>query len=467
MTINPLARLARRLRRAAPAGNVPTMPGLPYLGVTHRFFTDPLRLYSDALKLGDIVELPMRRGGVLTINHPALVRHVLVDAAHKYRKSDLLGTLRIVTGDGIIVSEGERWRRQRSRVQPAFAGDRMAGFARTTTQAIAAHVAKLDRHPDGATIDALDAVIHMSIDVLLRSLFASQIEVDHAALTGAVKVAMREVILQAVIPATARIPRPGRRRFAAAMIEIGSLIDRLLAEHRARRPDLTGDLAGDLIDMLLAGRDAETGAAMPETDLRNELITLFIAGHDTVASALAWSIYLLSCYPAVARQLEDEVDRVVGQRPLAVDDVPKLAFTKCVFQETLRLYPQPPVLLRKAIEDDVLGGVAIPAGAELRLNVYAIQRDPRFCRDPEVFDPGRFSDERRHERPTTAYLPFGLGARACVGARFATLEGTVALAALAQRFHFEPVAGHEVHADLVAALQPRGGLPIIVRKRQR
>jgi cytochrome P450 len=456
--------------RHEPAGDRPdrlargrtTLRGLPLIGVTHRFFTDPLGLYSEASRLGDVVELRMIRGRFVTINHPALVRRVLVDNAGNYRKSDILTTLRIVTGDGIVVSEGERWRRQRSLIQPAFGHDRTAVFARTAAAAVTAHVERLAARPDGTAIDALDETIHMSIDMLLHSLFGSALEVDHAALAGAVKVAMREVILRALVPISARLPRPGRRRFKAAMAVIGGLIDRLLAEHRgAPRGALR-----DLIDMLLASRDATTGAAMSEADLRDELITLFIAGHDTVASALAWSIHLLSLHPRVADQVEQEIDRVVGDRPLAIEDVPRLAFAKCVFQETLRLYPQPPVLLRKAIGKDVLGGVTIEPGTELCLNTYAIQRDPRFVRDPDAFDPGRFSDERRPDRPTTAHLPFGLGARACVGVRFATLEGTVALAALAQRFRFAPVPGHEVRADLVAALQPRGGLPIILRKRR-
>jgi cytochrome P450 len=241
-----------------------------------------------------------------------------------------------------------------------------------------------------------------------------------------------------------------------------AMIERIQAERRLGRDRSAGSC--DVIGLWLERADSLHSPMTPQ-EIRDELMTLFISGHETTASVLSWAWYLLWRNPEVRREMQDEVERVLGGRTMISEDVPKLSFTKMVVQEVTRLYPQPPVLNREAIADDVLAGYRIPAKAGVMISTHAIHRNPRYWRTPEAFDTRRFSEERKQERVPAAYFPFGVGPRSCLGARLATLEATIVLAMLAQRFDLDGAPGYEPRAELLGAVQPRGGLPMTIRKR--
>jgi cytochrome P450 len=416
---------------------------------------------------GDVVRLRLGPATLYLVAHPAGVQHVLQDRQTNYRKYDrLLDAIRPVAGNGLFSSEGDLWRRQRRLMQPAFHRQRLANLGATMV-AVTVRMAE-ERWPamlspsPASVLDISEEMMRLTLEIVARSLFGADVR-DAVATIGR---AMREALagtdrrLNALLPVPAWWPSQANRRYRAAITTLETVVARLIA---ARRRDAAE--RDDLLGLLLAARDADTGEPMDDPQLRDEVMTIFLAGHETTAVALTWALYYLASHPDVMRRLRQELSAVLGERWPTVDDLPRLPFTLQVIHEALRLDPPAWALPRVPAQNDVVAGYRIPAGAVVMVSQYVTHRHPAFWPDPERFDPERFSPAQVAQRPRYAYFPFGGGPRLCIGQSFALLEMHLVLATLLARYDFDLVEGHQVVADTDFTLRPRGGLPMVVRPR--
>jgi cytochrome P450 len=304
-------------------------------------------------------------------------------------------------------------------------------------------------------------MMHVTLDVVGSTFFGADLGAPRGAqeLVDAVLAALDVVVARARSPLPDRLA-PGSRRLARSLATIDGTVARVVRLRRERGP---GGGDPDLLDLLLAATDDE--GAMDDAQLRDELVTALVAGHETVASALTWTWHLLSRDPGAARRLREEADAVLGQREVpAHGDLPALVRTRALLEESLRLYPPAWVVTRRTLADEVLGGYDVPAGSLVIVSPWVVHRHPGAFADAERFDPGRFLPERRAEVPRGAYLPFGAGPRLCIGREAALVEGTLLLAALARAWDLEAVRTR-VPVDALVTLRPRGGLPLRLRRR--
>jgi cytochrome P450 len=266
---------------------------------------------------------------------------------------------------------------------------------------------------------------------------------------------------QAPIRLGEKLPTARNRRFDAGVAAINAFVYRLIEARRA-----AGDPGDDLLGMLLTAQDEETGERMTDEQLRDELVTMFLAGHETTAIALSWSILLLSLNPAARRKLQDEVDTVLAGRVPGPEDYSSLPYTAAVIQEAMRLYPPLPITIRQALNDDVLDGYPVKAGSSIFVNFYALHHNPDVWDNPEGFEPERFMPGRDGGRHRYAYAPFGGGPRQCIGNNFALMEGVLALAMMSQKYEFNLCPGTDIRPHMPGTLRPRGGVPVMVKRRE-
>ena len=407
---------------------------------------------------------------------PAHVEHVFIAANHKYRKSVHYRLLAAVTGEGLLTNEGEAWARQRKLVQPALAKRQLGELAPHMTAATTEFLARLEERSDGDTLEVAAAMSELTLDVVGRALFGATLVDAAPRLRPAVVVGLNTAVAGAQFQQLLAIPgwlidRIGRLIFRLPVLPppLGRVrnamrtIDRVVHEvidARAGNPDPGNDLLG----LLLAARD-EQGQPMSRTQVRDEVVTLMLAGHETTANGLAWMWYLLARHPGARERLYAEVDDLIDGRTPAASDVDRLVWTAACFQEAMRLYPPAWVLEREAVVDDELDGWRIPKRSTVIFPVFLIHRDPRWWPNANVFDPSRFLGERAAQSHRGAYLPFGAGRRACVGANFALMEATLIAAMLTQRFTLDLVDGAPVEPEATVTLRPRYGLPMTVRLR--
>jgi cytochrome P450 len=362
----------------------------------------------------------------------------------------------LILGNGLFTSDGDFWRRQRRLAQPAFHRRRVAAFGDLMTDAT---LAMLERwRPSMAQRQPLDVAtefMHLTLEVATRALFSTSVERDVDAIGHAITTLLNEVTFRFTFPfyPPLKVPTPRNRRFLAARATLDDVIYGIIAERR-RRP---GE-HDDLLALLMEARDEETGEGMSDKQLRDEVITLFVAGHETTANALTWASYLLSTHVAVARKLYAEVDEGLQGRIPTAADLPNLPYTRMVVDETLRLYPPAWITNRRAIQADTICGYRIPADAIVSISPYVTHRDPTLWDNPESFDPERFAPECAAVRPHYAYFPFGGGPRQCIGKGFALMEATLVLALLAQHYELHLVPGRRVETVAMATLRPRYGM---------
>ena len=387
------------------------------------------------------------------LNRPDLIEHVLVTNAGNYVKSHLMQRmLRPLVGNGLLTSEGDFWRRQRRIAAPAFHHKRIAGFVATMATTAAAWV---DRWRDGAPFDLSEAMMGTTLEIIARTMFSADVSgAVHAVrnLSGAVMDNAKPGFLD-MFGFPEFLPRPVPRAYRAAVAELDTIIEGFVAPRRADGQD-----RGDLLSMLLAARDPETGEGMTPTQLRDEVVTIFVAGHETTSNAMAWTGYLLAQHPEVAARVEAEVDAVLGGRPPTHDQLAALRYCRMVIEEAMRLYPPAHTISRTAVGPDRIGGVDIPAGAVITISPHATHRNPTLWPDPERFDPERFAPERGAGRHRFAYLPFGGGPRICIGNGFAMAEALVILATVAQRWRLALEAGRPVEPVALITLRPATGI---------
>jgi cytochrome P450 len=394
------------------------------------------------------------------INKPEYIEHVLLTNQGNYPKSHFVQRMvGPIFGQGLLLSNGELWRRQRRIASPAFHNRRIAEFAdvmRSSAEAALARWSGLTGPFDvGAELMAL------TLDIIARTMFSTDVSGKVEEVRQLVEdiVALRPSILDVLDPPE-WFPRRRPTGFRKATKAFDDLVSRILTERRASDVD-----RHDLMSLLLAARDPHTGEGMSDRLLRNEILTIFLTGHETTANALTWTLALLSKHPKVEERLLEELDLVLGGRMPTYADLAKLNWTRMVLEEAIRLYPPVPTLLRTAIGEDRIGGVRIPAGSDVAISMYVTHRNPKLWPEPERFDPERFSTSAiaRHHR--FAHLPFGSGPRVCIGLTFALAEAQIILAAIVQRYQVRLAPGFEVVPSGLWTLRPKNGLWVTVERR--
>ena len=432
------------------------------VGVLPEFRKDPAGfLEKMARGYGDIVYIPLGRQHIYCVSHPEAVRDVLVTHQNKFKKSRMLERARVLLGDGLLTSEGGHHSRQRRLVQPAFHRDRLAGYGAVMVDRAAL---VRDQWQSGQSFDVLQEMMRLTLAIVAQTLFSTEVdsEADEIGTALTEVFSLFEIILMPFSEILEKLPLPAVRRFKRARKRLDETIYRLIAERRASGVD-----AGDLLSMLLMARieeDEEGSGGMSDEQVRDEALTLFLAGHETTADALTWAWYLLSQNPEAEAAFHAELDRVLAGRLPSFDDLPQLRYTEAVFAEALRLYPPAWGIGRRALEDYQVGDFAIPARSVVLLSPYVVHRDPRWFPEPLAFRPERWLAEDS-ARPKFAYFPFGGGARVCIGERFAWMEGTLLLAVIGQRWRLRLEAGHRVETHARITLRPKFGLRMIAERR--
>ncbi|WP_143448358.1 cytochrome P450 [Kineosporia sp. A_224] len=426
---------------------------------------DPLTFLEGLVaRYGDLVAFPMPRGQVLLMNTPDGARRVLVDNARAYGKATVqYGALSLVTGAGLLTTDGEVWRRHRRVAQPAFHPRSLESVAQAAGTAAQRMRAEWDAAGPGGVVDADGAAMRAMLEVVGRTLFAADLRPVGERVVGAVDAALHAVVRTASSPLPGWLPTPRRRRLRRAVATLDAVCADLVAQRRACG---VGPEDGDVLALLLAAVDAgEAGAdgGLAPREVRDEILTLVIAGHETVASSLTWTLDLLASSPDVQARLHTELDAVLAGRAPGWDDVPHLPYTRAVVDEALRLYPPAWVITRRALADDVVSGVAIPAGTLVVLSPWLLHRRPQSWPDPRRFDPGRFLGDAPPSRGPARgdYVPFGAGPRLCIGRDMAVVESVLVLAGLLRdRTVTRPAGVAPPSVDALVTLRPRGGLPL-------
>lgn len=446
---------------AAPPLPMPSLGGLPLVGVLPELQKDPLGVMErGTLNYGPMVRMPLPLGvEAFLISEPQLVEHVLVTNSRNYVKQTRgYEMLRKVLGNGLVTSEGDFWKRQRRIAQPAFHRERLFAFGETMTKAATDMV---DGWKPGQTFDVADAFMRVTLRLVGETLLSSDVTSAASEVGQAITVALEHLIHRTLHPFSFPewVPTPTNLAFKKALHQLDSVVMGMIATRRAGKGP-----TNDLLAMLMEARDPETGEGMSDEQLRDEVMTIFLAGHETTANALAWTVMLLGKSPAVEQRLMKELNEVLGGRVPTMSDVPKLTYTAMVLKESMRLYPPVWSLARRVEEDDVVDGVVFPKGAIVFICPYALHRHPKHWKDPEAFDPERFAADA--PAPTKgAYLPFSMGQRKCIGDTFAMVEAQLVLATVLQRMHLALVPGQAFAPEPVITLRPLGGVKVVATKR--
>lgn len=413
---------------------------------------------------GDIVRLRFGPRIAYAVFHPDHVYHVLVKNRENYSKQARgYRKLRQIIGNGLLTSEGDFWLRQRRLLQPAFAPARLAGFADAM---VVATQQMTDRWPEIADadrpLDVADEMMHLTLRIVGETLLGTDVTGEASDVGAALTLVIEETSRRIHSPwdFRERLPIASNRRYDQAIKRLDRAVQKIIDHHRE-----SGKQHDDLLTMLMAARDEESGAPMSDKQLRDEVMTFFLAGHETTAKAMTWTWLLLSQHVAVRRRLEEEVDRVLGGRPATADDLPRLSFAKLVIQESMRLYPPVWGMARMTVNDDQIGDVTIPAGSPVLLVQYATHRHRDFWDNPEGFDPDRFSPERSEGRHPYAYFPFGAGPRICIGNHFAMMESVLILSSVTSQWRLNLLPGRPVVPEARVTLRPKHGLMMSAQRR--
>ena len=429
--------------------------------LVYRPTRDPLKFFSTlARTYGDVAYVAMGGERIYVLSDPADVKDVLVTNQRAFHKGRGLERSKRLLGQGLLTSEDDLHRRQRRLIQPAFHRDRIATYADVMT-AYADRVRQ--SWSDGQTVDAAQEMNRLTLGIVGKTLFDADVEAQ-ARNVGRALTAVLESFWTLMLPFSnllERLPLPALKRSRAARAELDAIIFGMIADRRKRPAD-----RGDLLSMLLLAQDEEAGGAgMSDQQVRDEAMTIFLAGHETTANALSWLWYLIGQAPEVERRLHEEVDRVLAGRLPTLEDVPRLTFVEQAVTEAMRLYPPAWIIGRRAVEDYRFREYVAPAGSLFILSPYVIHRDPRWFQDPERFDPDRWTPAFKASLPPFAYLPFGGGARRCIGDSFAWMELVLVASTIAQQWRLAPVPGHPVVPQPVVTLRLKHGLQVVLSRR--
>ncbi|GAB3971186.1 cytochrome P450 [Plantactinospora veratri] len=408
---------------------------------------------------GDAVRIAMGPKVLYFFNHPDHAKYVLADNPGNYHKGLGLAQARRALGDGLLTSEGELWRKQRNVIQPVFQHRRIARQAGVIAEEAAELMVRLRAHRDGEPVDVVREMTGLTLGVLGRTLLDADLGAFGSlgqAFEAMQDQAMFEMVSQSAVPMW--VPLPHQLRFRRARAELQRIVDELV---RDRTRDPTGD---DALSRLITSTSEERDPAVGRRRMRDELVTLLLAGHETTASTLGWTFHLLDLHPQVWQRVRAEARDVLGDRLPEYEDLRELRYTTMVVEEVMRLYPPVWMLSRIAQQADEVGGYRIPAGADVLICPYTLHRHPGFWDDPERFDPERFDPARAQagHRPRYAYIPFGAGPRFCVGNHLGMMEAVFVIAMVARELRLRVAPGHRVVPEPMLSLRIRGGLPMTV-----
>lgn len=435
--------------------------GNPVFGVMRELQHDQLGFYMKLRRqYGDIVRFRVL-GPIFAyvLFHPNDIDYVLRRNQQNYHKGIAHQRFKSLLGEGLLTSDGALWRRERRLAQPAFHRQRIAGFATTMTEATAQMLERWqDYAQSGQAFDIAAEMTRLTLAVVGRTLFSTDVSGEASTVRKNLYIALEHInyeLSHFTLPE--RVPTPGNLRYFRAVRALDTVVHEIIDERRQ-----SGEDRGDLLSMLMLARDEETGESMSDAQLRNEVMTLILAGHETTANTLTWTWYLLAQHPDVEHRLHEELASVLNGRTPTLEDLPRLPYARMILDEALRLYPPAWGMSRKTVNADEIRGYAIPAGAELAVVQYVTHRHPDFWENPEQFDPERFTPERSAGRPHFAYFPFGGGPRLCIGNTFALMEAHLILAMMAQTYSPRLVPNQRVVPEPIITLRPRDGLLVTV-----
>ncbi|HLL75872.1 MAG TPA: cytochrome P450 [Pyrinomonadaceae bacterium] len=442
---------------------VPRVPGRLLTGVMPEFTRDSLAfVVKVAREYGDVARARFLYLDAYFLSHPDLIERALVTENRSFIKARAVRSpfFAGIVGQGLLTSEGDFWRRQRRLAQPAFHRERISSYAAEMTDS----TERLIRGwRDNETRDLHEDMQRLTMEIVTRTLFSAEIsDADAETIWDALAEIARPFSRQATLKwiADNRLPTAAHRRFFRNVARLDEVVFRIIAARRE-----SGEDRGDLLSMLLAAQD-EDGASMNDRQLRDEVMTIFLAGQETTALALTWAWHLLAENPSAESALHAELDEVLeGGGSARFEDLPRLRYAEAVVKESMRLYPPAWGVGREAARECEIGGYRIPKGAQVFMMSYAVQRDPRFFRDPESFRPERWTNGETDDLPKFAYFPFGGGPRVCIGNSFAMTETVICLATIARRFSFRHAPGHAVAPLPAMSLRLSDGLKVVVARR--
>ena len=426
-----------------------------------KFRKDPLGgFFRAALTYGDIVRY---RGLWIThqLSHPDHIQHVLQGNFANYRKGRSYKILKLSLGEGLLTSEGALWQRQRKMTQPSFQGQQVASFVATMAENTDAMLRRWESNAgEHSVFDVVPDFMRLTLNIASQVLFTTNLEADAESIRRTLDIGRDYSVERAwsIFPPPLSVPTRRNREYRGALANIHGIMDRIISGRRQSSARIS-----DLLTMLMEARD-ENGDPMSDKQLRDEIITLLTAGHETTTLVLSWTCFLIATRPDVVERMTAEAAFLNGRSP-AYEDLMKLRYTRMVVEESMRLYPPVWTMGRTAVNEDEIGGYRIAAGSEILIFPYITQRHPKWWQDPDAFRPERFAPENSSERPRYAYLPFGAGPRTCIGLNFAMTEIMVVLAMILQRFCLKlAIDPASVRPDPSVTLQPKPGVPVLLEK---
>jgi cytochrome P450 len=431
------------------------------VGSVFEFAQDRLGFIMDmASQYGDVVNYRLANLNMIQVNSPQGIQRILQENNHNYIKGPIFDVFRLFFGNGLFTSEGEFWLRQRRLMQPIFHRQKLAAFGEVMTGSTQEMLERWQPYAlDGRPLDVAHEMTRLTMQIITRALFSSAIPGQVQAIEEALTTILAYIAHTFDTPfyPPLGVPTPYNLRVRAAQRLLDQTVYAIIEERLHHPVDVD-----DLLSLLMSARDEETGEGMSDKQLHDEVLTLFVAGHETTANALSWAWLQLSKQPEVERRLHSELDSALGGRLPKAGDVSKLPYTRMVIDEVLRLHPPAWITNRTPLKDDVVCGYHIPAGVTINLSPYVTHRLPAYWENPEDFDPERFSPERSAGRPPFAYFPFGGGPHQCIGKGFALMEAQLIMATVMQRYQLELVPGHPVKELAQVTLRPKNGVKMIL-----
>ncbi len=412
---------------------------------------------------GDLVKFELGPRTIWLISHPEYIRDVLVVNQKKFMKGRGLQMMKKLLGEGLLTSEGEFHLRQRRMVQPAFHRQRVAAYATQMVDYSVQMRERWERHPTDEPIEMSQEMMRLTLMIAGKTLFDAEVEDEASEVGQALTDTMHlmDRITNPFADLLSRLPLPSNRRFDRAKKKLDDIIYRIINERRQSHED-----RGDFLSMLLMAQDDEGGTGrMTDEQVRDEALTIFLAGHETTATALTWTWYLLSQHPDIEAKLHAEIDEVLAGRLPTFEDVPRLRYTEMVFAEAMRLYPPAWMIGRRALADHAIAGQAMKSGDLVLLNEFIVHHDERWFPDPYKFDPERWTPEAKEARPKFSYFPFGGGTRTCIGEAFAWMEAALLIATIAQQWQPRLAPGHVVEKFPLVTLRPKHGMKMLLERR--
>ncbi len=442
----------------------PGPKGLPFLGSLLAMRKNAMDLMvRTARDYGGIAQIKLGPERAFLVNDPEFLKYVYQDHVKNFVKQTKAWKMfRLIFGDGLLTSDGELWRRQRRLMQPSFHRERIGGLVQVMREATQEMLQAWQGFTPGRSFDLSSEMMRLTLRIVGETLLGINMSADAAIVARALPILLEETVHQVtrIFRLPLKFPTLGHLRFRKALKEMRGVGERVIQSRKANP-----EKRADLLEMLMEAKDEETGKSMSDEQLLDEVLTIFLAGHETTANALTWTWYLLSQNPEVEKKFFEEIDGVLQGKAPAFEDLPKLQYVERVFKEALRLYPPAWFVGRLVLEDDQIGGYFIPAGSMVFLSPYVTHHSPEIWKNPEHFDPDRFLPENFSQMHRFAYIPFGAGPRQCIGNHFAIMEAQVILASIAQKYRLKLVPGQRIEKDPTITLRPKYGMKMYLENR--